>query len=40
MYGLDNMQINITDMARLETKYRKVLKNMMYMSDCVLSPLV
>ena len=40
MYGLDTMHINTTDMARLETKYRKVLKNMLSMPDCVSSPLV
>ena len=40
IYGLDTMHINITDMARLETKYRKVLKNMLSMPDCVSSPMV
>ena len=34
------MHINKTDMARLETKYRKALKNMMALPDCVTSPLV
>jgi hypothetical protein len=40
LYGLDTMNINITDMARLETKYRQILKNMLSMPDCVSSPLV
>ena len=40
MYGLDTMHINTTDKARLEIKYRQVLKNMMSMPDCVSSPLV
>ena len=40
LYGLDTMPINTTDMARLETKYRKVLKNMLSMPDCVSSALV
>ena len=29
LYGLDTMNINTTDLARLETKYRQVLKNML-----------
>ena len=40
MYGLDTMHVNTTDMARLEIKYRQVLKNMMSMPDYVSSPLV
>ena len=40
MYGLDTMQLNTTDIARLEVKYRKVLKNMMSMPECVSTPLV
>ena len=40
LYGLDTMHLNTTDMTRLEVKYRKVLKNMMSMPDCVSSPLV
>ena len=40
LYGLDTMNINATDMSKLETKYRKVLKNMMSFPDCVSSPLV
>ena len=40
MYGLDTMPVNITDMARMETKYRSVLKHMMSMPDCVSSPMV
>ena len=40
LYGLDMMPINVTDMARLETKYIQVLKNMMSMPDCVSYPLV
>ena len=40
MYGLDTMDLNTTDMARLEVKYRKVLKNMMSMPDCMSSPMV
>ena len=40
MYGLDTMNLNITDIDRLEVKYKKVLKNMMSMPDCVSSPLV
>ena len=35
LYGLDTMPINTTDMARLETKYRQVLNNMLSMPDCV-----
>ena len=34
------MPVNITDMARMETKYRSVLKHMMSMPDCVSSPMV
>ena len=40
MYGLDTMHLNTTDLAKLEIKYRKVLKHMMSMPDCVSSPLV
>ena len=40
LYGLDTMPISVTDMARLETKYRQVLKNMMSMPDGISSPLV
>ena len=40
LYGLDTMPINTTDMARLETKYRQVLKNMLSMPVCVSSALV
>ena len=40
LYGLDTMNINTTDMSKLEVKYRKVLKNMLSMPDCVSSPLV
>ena len=38
-YLYDTMPINTTDMARLETKYRQVLKNMLSMPDCVSSAL-
>ena len=34
------MPINTTDMAKLEVKYRKVLKCMMSLPDCVATPLV
>ena len=40
LYGLDTVPINTTVMATLETKYRKVLKNMLSMPDCVASALV
>ena len=40
LYGLDTMPINISDMARVETKYRHTLKNMLSMPDCLSSPLV
>ena len=39
-WHLDTMPINTTDMATLETKYRKVLKNMLSMPDCMASALV
>ena len=34
------MHVNKTDMVKMEIKYRKVLKNMMALPDCVASPLV
>ena len=34
LYGMDTMSINSTDIERLETKYRKVLKCMMSLPDC------
>ena len=34
LYGTDTMSINITDLERLETKYRKSLKCMMSLPDC------
>ena len=40
MYGLDTKHLNETDIASLEVKYRKVLKNMLSMPDCLSSPLV
>ena len=40
MYGLDTLNINKTDMAKMETKYRQVLKHMLSMPECVSSPLV
>ena len=40
IYGLDTMHVNKTDMAKMEIKYRKVLKNMMALPECVASPLV
>ena len=40
MYGLDTLNINKTDMAKMETKYRQVLKHMLSMPECVSTPLV
>ena len=34
------MPINITDMEKVEVKYRQTLKNMLSMPDCVSTPLV
>ena len=40
LYGLDTMHLNATDLVALECKYRKVLKHMMSMPDCVSTPMV
>ena len=40
LYGLDTMQINNTDMSKVEVNYRKILKNMLSLPDCVSTPLV
>ena len=39
-YGTDTMQLNATDMDRIEVKYRKVLKCMLSVPDCTTSALV
>jgi hypothetical protein len=34
MYGTDTMCLNVGDMERIETKYRKTLKCMLSLPDC------
>jgi hypothetical protein len=40
LYGTDTMHLNITDMERIEVKYRKVLKCMLSLPDCTTSAAV
>ena len=40
LYGTDTMQINKTDLDRLETSYRHILKKLMCLPDSVASPAV
>ena len=40
LYGTDTMQLNATDMDRIEVKYRKVLKCMLSVPDCTTSAVV
>ena len=40
LYGTDTMPLNITDMEKIETKYRKTLKCMLSLPDCTSSEVV
>jgi hypothetical protein len=40
LYGTETMEINKTDVARLETSFRSILKKMMSLSDNVATPAV
>ena len=40
LYGTETMSINLTDIDRLEVKYRKTLKCMLSLPDCTSSPAV
>ena len=40
LYGTETMEINKTDLARLETSFRSLLKKMMSLSENVYSPAV
>ena len=40
LYGTDTMEINVGDLEKLETKYRKVLKCMLSLPDCTSSAAV
>ena len=40
LYGTDTMAINLGDIERLETKYRKTLKYMLSLPDCTSSAAV
>ena len=40
LYGTDTMQLNVTDIDRIEVKYRKVLKCMLSLPDCTTSAIV
>ena len=40
LYGTETMEINKTDLARLETSFRSLLKKMMSLSENVSSPAV
>ena len=40
LYGTDTIQLNLTDINRLEVKYRKVIKCMLSLPDCTTSAVV